>query len=432
MNTIIVIYCIIVLCIGIGCYMYYTRNTVVLSEKMNTFLEGMPKTALHMHLEGSLEPEMAYANAVKYNMLPLEVPNASGGTTTVNTLDELKKVYQFDDLISFLNIYNLLATTLKEKKDFTALASAYCDKALSENIQHAEIFFDPQTHTARGLDFDDVVDGIQEGLEKGRVKGLSIQLICSFLRDHTVGSEEKEDTDSTDPSAWHTVKQAVKYNQNNTTTKPSFVIVGMGLDNNEVGYPPELFKEVFEYGRLNGMFGVAHGGEEGPPEYIWECIKQLECIRIDHGVRTIEDSLLTAYMSTPQNTNEIINHFGSSHLIPITVCPLSNYKLDVFTDPEMTNIVEMLDLGIMVTVNSDDPAYFGGYVTDNYKFLMTSLDNKVAKGRAIDLSDIRRIVINGFYASVIPLEKKLAYIETVNSYFLVTPGDLYTDFVSNY
>ena len=414
-----------------------------LTPEMNSFISGMPKTALHMHLEGSLEPEMAFANAQKYKMLPLKVPKAGGGTMSVTTLDDLKKVYNFKDLESFLNVYNLLATTLKKKEDFTALAYAYCKKAMSENIKHAEIFFDPQTHTARGLPFAEVVDGIQDGLERGRKEGMSIHLISSFLRDHSVGSAS--DTDDInkavgkDPTAWTTVKQAVAYNS--TTQKPggspggrnpSYFIVGMGLDNNEVGFSPELFVDVYAYGRKNGMFAVAHGGEEGPPAYIWQCINKLKCIRIDHAVRAVEDPYLVSYMSTPQTKPEIIQFFQVPHLLPATVCPLSNYKLDVFPDPTRTNIVEMLDLGIMATVNSDDPAYFGGYVTENYIFLLKSLNSKSAKGRPLDLADIRRIAINGFLASVLPMDEKLQYISSVNNYFLQDPGTLYKSFSTKY
>ena len=414
-----------------------------LTPEMISFISGMPKTALHMHLEGSLEPEMAFANAQKYNMLPLKVPKSGGGTSSVKTLDDLKKVYNFNDLESFLNVYNLLATTLKKKEDFTALAYAYCKKARSENIQHAEIFFDPQTHTARGLSFADVVDGIQDGLQRGRNEGMSIQLICSFLRDHKVGSAsdtgEINKAVGKDPTAWTTVKQAVAYNATTQKPggspdgrKPNYFIVGMGLDNNEVGFPPDLFVDVYAYGRKNGMFAVAHGGEEGPPSYIWNCIDKLKCIRIDHAVRVVEDPGLISYMSTPQTTPEIIQFFQVPHLLPATVCPLSNYKLDVFPDPTRTNIVEMLDLGLMATVNSDDPAYFGGYVTENYIFLLKSLNSKSAKGRPVDLADIRRMVINGFLASVLPMEEKLAYISSVNNYFLKNPGNLYKSFSTKY
>jgi adenosine deaminase len=428
------------------CAESYTKGKSY-SEDPNiiNFIKGMPKTALHMHIEGSLEAPMAFSLAKKYNMLPLKVPKASGGVSIVNTLAELEKVYQFKDLESFLNIYNLLATTLKKKEDFTELAWAYCKRVMGENVQHAEIFFDPQTHLARGLSFTEVVDGIQEGLEKARRKGLSVQLICSFLRDHPVGQASDKTPPFTSknpgskPTAWDVIKQCVEYNKTTLMSggspgsrPPSYFIVGMGLDNNEVGFPPELFSGVYSYGMDNGLFAVAHGGEEGPPEYIWECIENLKCIRVDHGVRSIEDPQLVTFMATPSTRPELMKFYGQPHKTPITVCPLSNYKLDVFPDPTRTNIVEMLDLGLMATVNSDDPAYFGGYVTENYLMLLKNLNPHIAKGRPIDLADIKRLCLNGFMASVLPMDKKLKYLEGVNNYFLTSPGLLYKEFVSEY
>ena len=421
------------------------KSRPLINPTLTNFIKGMPKTALHMHIEGSLEAPMAFNLAKKYKMLPLKVPKDSGGYTSVNTLADLKKVYQFNDLKSFLNIYNLLATTLKKKEDFTALAWAYCERVMGENVQHAEIFFDPQTHLARGLSFADVVDGIQEGLEKGRRRGLSVQLICSFLRDHPVGQATASAPSFTsknpnsDPTAWDVIKQCVEYNKTALMPggapgerPPSYFIVGMGLDNNEVGFPPKLFTEVYRYGMANGLFSVAHGGEEGPPEYIWQCIKDLKCIRIDHGVRAPEDPQLVTFMSTPSTRPELTKFYGHPHKTPVTVCPLSNYKLDVFPDPTRTSIIEMLDLGLMATVNSDDPAYFGGYVTENYLMLLKDLNPHVAKGRPIDLADVKRLCLNGFMASVLPMNKKLEYLEGVNNYFLTTPGLLYKKFVSKY
>ncbi len=439
-EVLIVISILIIVTILLVIYIYNKSKFEIMSDSSSNldiidFIKGMPKTALHMHIEGSLEAPMAFNLAKKYNMLPLKVPMATGGYSVVNTLDDLEKVYQFKDLESFLNIYNTLATTLKKKEDFTALAWAYCQRIMSENVQHAEIFFDPQTHLARGLSFADVVDGLQEGLEKARRKGLSVQLICSFLRDHPVGKATDRtplftsQNPNSNPTAWDTIKQCVEYN--NTTLMaggspgsrpPSYFIVGMGLDNNEVGFPPKLFADVYQYGMENGLFSVAHGGEEGPPEYIWECINKLKCIRIDHGVRAIEDPQLITFMSTPNTRPELIKFYGHPHKTPVTVCPLSNYKLDVFPDPSMTNIVEMVDLVLMATVGSDTPAYFGGYVTENYLLLIKYLDPKTAKGRPINLSDIRRLCINGFLASVLPIDKKLQYIESVNNYFITNPG----------
>lgn len=438
--AVILCICIVVFCLTMGNKDNYTKTT----SNLTSFIQGMPKTALHMHLEGSLEAPMAYKFAKKYNMLPLKVPKAGGGIITVNTLDELEKVYQFNDLESFLNVYNTLATTLKQKEDFTDLAWAYCQKALSENIRHAEIFFDPQTHTSRGLSFADVADGIQAGLEQGRKKGLSIQLFCSLLRDHKVGDEsDRGDMNAkrpnSDPTAWTTVKQAVEYNKTTEMAggtpgaRPaSYFIPSLALDNDEVGFPPKLFTGVYRYGRENGMMGVAHAGEEGPPDYIWEAIDNLHVFRIDHAVRSIEDPELVSYMATPQNNEQMQMAFGGPHPLPATVCPLSNYKLKVFADPTKTDIIQMLDLGIMATVNSDDPAYFGGYITENYMFLLKYLNPKVAKGRPINLADIRRLCLNGFNASLLSQSKKLSYIKEVNNYFLTTPGLLFNDFRDKY
>jgi len=445
MSVVVIVIIIALIISTVYYYMKYKSSTHLSccpgTSNLTAFIENMPKTALHMHLEGSLEPEMAFAFAQKANMIPLSVPKSGGGNTIVNTLAELKEVYNFQDLLSFLNVYNTLATTIKTKQDFTSLALAYCKKALSENIRHAEIFFDPQSHTSRGISFADVADGIQEGLEQGRKMGLSIQLICCILRDHTVGtSSDPGDINkplvTTDPTAWTTIKQCVNYNKTTTISKgspgarkPEFLISMIGLDNNEVGYPPSLFQGVYEYARNNGMFCTAHAGEEGPPEYIWEALNLLKCIRIDHGVRTIEDPQLVSYMSTPQTQPHILKAYGKPNVIPITVCPRSNYKLKVFPDPTQINIIKILDLGIAATVNSDDPAYFGGYVTENYLFLIENLNCNVAKSRPIDLADIRRLCINGFEASLLPTAQKIAYIKEVNDYFLTVPGDLYKQFM---
>jgi adenosine deaminase len=211
---------------------------------------------------------------------------------------------------------------------------------------------------------------------------------------------------------------------------PEYHLMGIALDNNEVGWPPKLFTNIYDFAWSNGLVNVAHGGEEGPPEYIWECIENLMVIRIDHGIRSIEDPELVSYMATPQNNKEMNRAYNQSHKLPVTVCPLSNNKLKVFTDPKDTNILEMLDLGIMVTVNSDDPAYFGGYVTENYLFLVEYL-SKFNKFRSLQLSDIRNLCINGFEASVLPLRKKLSYISEVNNYFINSPGMLYKNLTSN-
>jgi adenosine deaminase len=288
---------------------------------MKTFIRKLPKIELHLHIEGSLEPELMFELARRNR---IEIPFTSA--------DEVRAAYEFSDLQSFLDIYYQGANVLVEEQDFFDLCWAYLLRCQQDNVLHTEVFFDPQTHTARGIAFDTVVNGLQCALEQGRSKlGISSQLILCFLR-HL--DEE---------SAFITLQKALPHRDK---------IIAVGLDSAEAGNPPQKFERVFAAARDAGFLTVAHAGEEGPASYIRDAIELLKVSRIDHGVRCVED---------PELVRELID----SHM-PLTVCPLSNIKLRVFNEMREHNVVELLRQGLCVTVNSDDPAYFGGYMNDNF------------------------------------------------------------------
>jgi adenosine deaminase len=288
---------------------------------MKTFIRKLPKIELHLHIEGSLEPELMFELARRNR---IEIPFTSA--------DEVRAAYEFSDLQSFLDIYYQGANVLVEEQDFFDLCWAYLLRCQQDNVLHTEVFFDPQTHTARGIAFDTVVNGLQCALEQGRSKlGISSQLILCFLR-HL--DEE---------SAFITLQKALPHRDK---------IIAVGLDSAEAGNPPQKFERVFAAAREAGFLTVAHAGEEGPASYIRDAIELLKVSRIDHGVRCVED---------PELVRELID----SHM-PLTVCPLSNIKLRVFNEMREHNVVELLRQGLCVTVNSDDPAYFGGYMNDNF------------------------------------------------------------------
>ncbi|MGB3295259.1 MAG: adenosine deaminase, partial [Phormidesmis sp.] len=287
---------------------------------MEQFIQGLPKAELHLHIEGTLEPEMMFELAQRND---IELPYKS--------VSEVKEAYNFEDLQSFLDIYYQGSEVLQKEQDFYDLTWAYLQKAADQNVRHTEIFFDPQTHTNRGLAFETAYEGISQALKDGEAKlGISSQLILSFLRD--LSAEQ----------ALATLEQALPYKES---------LVAVGLDSAEMGNPPSKFKSVFDRAREEGFLTVAHAGEEGPPEYIWEAINLLDVSRIDHGVRSMEDPRLIDYLTDKQ--------------IPLTVCPLSNVELQVFDSMAEHNLKQLLSLGLCATVNSDDPAYFGGYVAEN-------------------------------------------------------------------
>jgi len=295
---------------------------------MYNWLNNLPKAELHLHLEGSLEPELLFSLAER-NKIALPWDN----------VDALRGAYAFGNLQEFLDLYYRGADVLRTEQDFYDLTWAYLQKCEEQNVVHTEPFYDPQTHTDRGIPFEVALRGISDALADGReLLGISSGLILSFLR-HL--PEEQ---------AFKTLDQAMPY-------RDAFFAVG--LDSSEMGHPPSKFERVFAKARAEGFLAVAHAGEEGPPEYIWEALDLLKVSRIDHGVRAAEDPRLIARLIEEQ--------------IPLTVCPLSNTKLRVFDDMSQHNILQLLEQGVKVTVNSDDPAYFGGYVTENFMALHESL-----------------------------------------------------------
>ena len=322
-------------------------------ERLPDLLRAMPKTELHMHIEGSLEPELIFQMA-KRNQV--QIPYSS--------VEVLRAAYAFTDLQSFLDIYYAGASVLLQEPDFYDMAWAYFLKAQADNVVHAELFFDPQTHTARQVPMATVINGLHRACEDAHTKlGISASLIMCFLR-HL--SEEE---------ALQTLEQA----------KPHLdKIIGVGLDSSERGHPPEKFERVFAQARALGLHVVAHAGEEGPPAYIWGALDLLKAERIDHGVQAIHDAALMQRLAQER--------------IPLTVCPLSNQKLCVFPNLADHNLGEMLDQGLCVMLNSDDPAYFGGYLNDN--FLQTFAALPLTAAHAYQLA------CNSFEASFVPEAQK--------------------------
>ncbi len=295
---------------------------------MYDWLNALPKAELHMHLEGSLEPELMFKLAER-NRIQLPWDN----------VETLRSAYAFNNLQEFLDIYYQGANVLQTEQDFYDLTWAYLKKCEEQNVIHVEPFFDPQTHTARGISMEVAITGISEALGDARdMLGISSGLILSFLR-HLPEEE-----------AFATLQQAMPFRD---------LFFAVGLDSSEMGHPPSKFTNVFAKARSEGLLAVAHAGEEGPPEYVWEALDLLKVSRIDHGVRAYEDPRLIARLIEEQ--------------IPLTVCPLSNTKLRVYQDMSEHPILDMLEQGVMVTVNSDDPAYFGGYLTENFQALHTGL-----------------------------------------------------------
>ncbi|ENX56037.1 MULTISPECIES: adenosine deaminase [Acinetobacter] len=323
-------------------------------------IRALPKAELHVHIEGTFEPELMFAIAQRNQ---IQIPYQS--------VEEVKQAYNFHNLQSFLDIYYAGANVLVLEQDFYDLAWAYFEKCAEDRVVHTEMFFDPQTHTERGVEFATVLAGLKRACTDAQAKlGISSQLIMCFLR-HL--SEEK---------AFETLEQALPFKDD---------IIAIGLDSSEVGHPPAKFERVFAKAREAGFLIVAHAGEEGPPEYIWEALDLLKVNRIDHGVRSEEDERLMARLIAEK--------------MPLTVCPLSNLKLCVVKDMGEHNIRRLLQQGVHVTVNSDDPSYFGGYMNDNF----------VAIQQALDLSndELKQLAINSFEASFISDEEKQKWIAEV-------------------
>ncbi len=326
------------------------------------FVAALPKAELHLHIEGTLEPELMFTIAER-NGVPL--PYAS--------VEELRAAYEFSNLQDFLDIYYAGANALIEGRDFYDLTWAYLERVHAQNVRHVEIFFDPQTHTERGVPFAVVVDGIGRALDDAEAGlGISSRLIMCFLR-HLDEAEALETLDA-----------AMACRDR---------IAGVGLDSSERGNPPGKFREVFRRARAAGFTAVAHAGEEGPPDYVWEALNVLEVARIDHGNRALEDPDLVAELARRR--------------VPLTVCPLSNLKLCVVDDITAHPLKRMLDLGLFVTVNSDDPAYFGGYVNENYI--------AVAEALGLSRAELAQLARNSFEASLLDTDAKSALIAELDA-----------------
>ena len=332
-----------------------------MNNQIIKFIKKVPKAELHLHIEGTLEPKHMFELAKRNN---ISIP--------YKNIEEVKAAYNFKSLDSFLNIYYQGSKVLIHEKDFFDLTWAYVLKCKEDNIVHTEIFFDPQAHVDRGVSFDTVINGISKALDKANLEfGLTSKIIMCFLR-HL---EEK--------SGFNVLNQALKHKDK---------IVGVGLDSSELGNPPKKFEKLFQKAREEGFFTVAHAGEEGPPEYIWDSINLLKVKRIDHGIQCLKDNKLIEELKKKQ--------------IPLTVCPLSNVKLCVFDKLENHNLKDMLNLGLRAMVNSDDPAYFGGYLNKNLIESQLALD--------LTLENVKTLIINSFKSSFLDNISKNRWIEKIN------------------
>lgn len=336
----------------------------VAPDRLSELLRRMPKAELHIHIEGSLEPELIFALARRNGVA---LPCAS--------VEELRSAYAFTNLQSFLDIYYAGASVLLKEQDFYDMARAYFVKTAEDNVVHTELFFDPQTHTARGVSMETVVKGLHRACVDAKAElGVSASLIMCFLR-HL----PEED-------AFETLEQAMPFCD---------LIVGVGLDSGEVGNPPEKFARVFARCRALGLHRVAHAGEEGPPGYIWTALDVLKVERIDHGVQSAKDPALMQRLARDR--------------IPLTVCPLSNLKLCVFPDLARHNLRELLDAGLVATVNSDDPAYFGGYMNDNFTQTFAAL--------GLNAQHAYTLARNSFEASFVDESAKRLHLDRLNECF---------------
>ena len=325
------------------------------------FIKKTPKVELHLHIEGTLEPEHMFELAKRNNVL---IP--------YDNIEEVKSAYNFQNLDSFLNIYYQSSKVLINEQDFFDLTWAYVLKCKKDNVVHTEIFFDPQTHVDRGIDFNIVINGIYKALKKANNKfNLTSKIIMCFLR-HL--DEE---------SGFNILNQAMKHKDK---------IIGVGLDSSEIDNPPKKFEKLFQKARIEGFLTVAHAGEEGPPEYIWDSINILKVKRIDHGIQCLKDEKLVEELKKIQ--------------IPLTVCPLSNVKLCVFDKLENHNLKKMLNQGLRVMVNSDDPAYFGGYLNKNLIEAQLALN--------LTIEEVKTLIINSFKSSFLDDVQKNEWIAKIN------------------
>ncbi len=334
------------------------------ASRLPALLRAMPKAELHMHIEGSLEPELIFALAER-----------NGVALPYTNVEALRSAYAFTDLQSFLDIYYAGASVLLHEQDFYDMARAYLSRAAADNVVHTEMFFDPQTHTARGVAMEVVINGLHRAcVDARRESGISAELILCFLR------HLSED------DAMATLEQALPLRHK---------FIGVGLDSSELGHPPEKFARVFAQCEKLGLHRVAHAGEEGPPAYIWSALDDLHVERIDHGVQALKDPALVQRLAQER--------------IALTVCPLSNLKLCVFPDLMQHNLLQLLDAGLCATVNSDDPAYFGGYINDNFV--------QVFAATGMTYEHAWRLANNSFEASFAPEVDKRAWTAQLQNVF---------------
>ena len=330
---------------------------------LSAFIRGLPKAELHLHIEGSLEPELMFALAAR-----------NGITLPFASVEAVRAAYDFSNLQDFLDIYYAGANVLQTQQDFHDLAMAYFRRAHADTVRHAEIFFDPQTHTDRGIGFEVVIEGLLSGIKQAKDQmGITSKLILCFLRHLS------------EKAAFETLAMAEPWLDQ---------IAGVGLDSSEQGHPPSKFARVFAAAAAKGLKLVAHAGEEGPPAYVWEALDDLHIQRIDHGNRALED-------------DRLVQRIVSDGLT-LTVCPLSNHKLCVVDDLKNHPLKRMLDLGLKATVNSDDPAYFGGYVNANFI--------AVAKALSLSQADIVTLARNSFTGSFLPADQVAEHLAEIEAY----------------
>ena len=331
---------------------------------IDDIISSMPKAELHLHIEGTLEPELMFKLAKKNNI-----------TLPFSSIQEIKNAYNFNNLQEFLDIYYQGADVLITEQDFYDLTFAYLKKASEQNVKHVEFFFDPQTHTDRGISFKTVFNGIYMAtLEAEKEFGITSFIILSFLRHLSEGK------------AFEILEQSLPYKDK---------IIAIGLDSSELGNPPEKFERVYKKAKELGFKLVAHAGEEGPVDYIWSALNVLKIDRIDHGNASLEDNKLVEYLV--------------ENKIALTTCPLSNLELKVVDDLKNHPIKKMLDKGIVATINSDDPSYFGGYINENFI--------ETAENLSLSISDLKQLSINSFEASFLNKEKKKYWVKYIDEYF---------------
>jgi len=335
-----------------------------MKDELTNFINHLPKAELHLHIEGSFEPELMFKIADR-NKIKLKYPS----------VEKLKAAYEFNNLQEFLDIYYAGANALQQEEDFYDLAMAYFEKINTQNVLHTEIMFDPQTHTDRNIKFYTVLTGLIEAQKKAKEEyGISSKLILNFLRHLS------------EKSAFDTLEQAKHYKH---------LISAIGLDSSELGNPPSKFEQVFKQARDYGFTVIAHAGEEAPAKYIWEAVNLLKVSRIDHGIRSIDDEKLIQELVKEKT--------------PLTVCPLSNVKLKNVETIEKHPIKKMLDFGLNVNVNSDDPAYFGGYMNENY--------DAITKALNLTKKDLYNLTKNSFNASFLNIDEKSDLLNKLDEYY---------------